>query len=82
MSEKSNPAVQAQGPGCTSVGSAGDTHTDTPPVTRDQVRGLVPRAVGWRHAAGGAQIVAHYQRVTPVDPHGGAVASVRQGEPR
>jgi hypothetical protein len=54
--------------------SASDIHTETLPATRGPVGRQVARAVGWRHAAGGAQIVAHYQQVTRVDPDYGAVA--------
>ena len=81
MSEKLNPAVQAKRPGFSHFGPARAMRSETLPVTRGPVGGRVARAVGWRHAAGGAQIVAHYQQVTRVDPGDGAVASVRQGEP-
>jgi hypothetical protein len=62
--------------------SASDIHTETLPVTRGPVGRRGARAVGRRHVAGGAQIVAYYQEVTRVNPDDGAVASVRQGEPR
>jgi hypothetical protein len=50
MSEKSNPAVQAQGRVCSCVRLADDTPSDSPSVTGGLVGRKGARAVVWRHA--------------------------------
>jgi hypothetical protein len=77
-----NPDVQAKRPGSCCFGLARAMRSETLPATRGPAGRRVARAVGWRHAAGGAQIVTHYQQVTRVDPDDGAVASDRRGETR